>query len=411
MVQASGSSSAIALSVATVADIATSAQRGKYNGYATAGILFGPAFGPTIGGLLAQYLGWRAIFWFLAIFSFCFLLIFIFIFPETCRNVVGNGSIRPRGISMSVLGYLQQRKAGYAEQVNTPMTKNRKLKFPNPWHTLKILGDKESALLLGYNALAFSAQMVLTGNVYSSRSSQSLTSLAALPSILQSKYDYNELKVGLCYLPNGFGALVASILTGYLMDWNFRRHAKIVGLEISRGRQQDLRGFPLERARVEVIVPYHFLTIVCIILFGWITTLNTSIAGPLILLFCLGFSITAAFNVSNAFLIDLYRDSPATATAAVNLTRCLVSAAGVALIVPLINAIGRGWAFSIVGFLEIALTPLLYVLVRYGPKWREAKFQKKQQKVRGDELPEAQLVGPDESKRSTLSEKPAAEEV
>jgi MFS family permease len=165
MVQASGSSSAIALSVATVADIATSAQRGKYNGYATAGILFGPAFGPTIGGLLAQYLGWRAIFWFLAIFSFCFLLIFIFIFPETCRNVVGNGSVRPRGISMSILGYFQFRKAGNSEHVEGPVVQSRKLKFPNPWHTLKILGDKESALLLGYNALAFSAQMLLTGRI------------------------------------------------------------------------------------------------------------------------------------------------------------------------------------------------------------------------------------------------------
>jgi hypothetical protein len=30
--------------------------------------------------------------------------------------------------------------------------------------------------------------------------------------------------------------------------------------------------------------------------------------------------------VSNAFIMDLHRESPATATAAVNLTRCLVSA-------------------------------------------------------------------------------------
>jgi MFS family permease len=45
ILQAFGCSAAIALSVAVVADIATSAERGKYMGYATAGILFGPAFG------------------------------------------------------------------------------------------------------------------------------------------------------------------------------------------------------------------------------------------------------------------------------------------------------------------------------------------------------------------------------
>ena len=48
MVQAFGCSAAIALSMAVVADIATSAERGKYMGYATAGLLFGPAFGKLL---------------------------------------------------------------------------------------------------------------------------------------------------------------------------------------------------------------------------------------------------------------------------------------------------------------------------------------------------------------------------
>jgi len=47
MLQAFGCSAAIALSTAVVADIATSAERGKYMGYTTAGLLFGPAFGPS----------------------------------------------------------------------------------------------------------------------------------------------------------------------------------------------------------------------------------------------------------------------------------------------------------------------------------------------------------------------------
>lgn len=49
MLQAFGCSAAIALSTAVVADIATSAERGKYMGYTTAGLLFGPAFGSYEG--------------------------------------------------------------------------------------------------------------------------------------------------------------------------------------------------------------------------------------------------------------------------------------------------------------------------------------------------------------------------
>jgi MFS family permease len=54
MVQAVGGTAAIALTMAVVADISTSAERGTYMGYAQAGVLMGPAFGPTIGGLLAH---------------------------------------------------------------------------------------------------------------------------------------------------------------------------------------------------------------------------------------------------------------------------------------------------------------------------------------------------------------------
>lgn len=385
MIQASGSSGTIALSMAVVADVATSAERGKYNGYATAGILFGPALGPTIGGVLAQFLGWRSIFWFLAIFSGVFLILFGLVFPETCRQVVGNGSIPARGINWSIMGHYQQKKVAgnmrYTEQLNEKPT--RKCQLPNPLDTLRILGDKESALLLAYNALAFSGQMTVT---------------AALPSMLRKTYGYNELKVGLCFLPVGSGALLSSIFTGYLMDWNFRRHARKIGMELSKKKQQDLRNFPLERARLEVIWPYHFLTIGAMIGFGWIMQ-TKSIAGTEVILFILGFVVTGAFNASNTLAIDLHRQNPATATAAINLTRCLVSAAGVSAIIPLIDAIGRGWAFSLIAFLDIALTPALWALAKWGPKWREERILREQEKSE-------KKTGQDHSRSSSESSHP-----
>ncbi|GIK00869.1 hypothetical protein Aspvir_004898 [Aspergillus viridinutans] len=95
--QSSGSSGTIALGSAVVADLSTRAERGKYIGYASMGVTLGPALGPIIGGLLDHYLGWRAIFWFLVIFSSVLGTIIAIVLPETCRAVVGNGSVPAAG--------------------------------------------------------------------------------------------------------------------------------------------------------------------------------------------------------------------------------------------------------------------------------------------------------------------------
>lgn len=367
-VQSSGSSPAIALSMAVVADVATSAERGRYMGYAQSGLLLGPAFGPLLGGALAQFLGWRSIFWFLVIFSAIFLVLFTALFPETCRKVVGNGSIPPRGIALSLLGYIQQRKrASYISQEEAAQTvaAAKTKKMPNPLAVLRILIDKESGLLLLYNGFVMCGQMVIT---------------ASLPSMLSQTYGYDTLKVGLCFLPLGCGALVASLTQGHLVDWNFRRHARRCNMELRKGRQQDLRAFPLEKARCQIALPNHVLAMLSIMTFGWVMQFRTHIAGPEVVLFVIGFAIVGAFNVSNAFIIDLHRDEPATATAAVNLVRCLIAAGGVAVIVPMINAMGRGWAFSFVAFVYVALLPVLWVLMKFGPKWRVQKMDEEKRK-------------------------------
>jgi multidrug resistance protein len=95
MVQSAGSSGTVALAQGLVGDLIVSSDRGKYVAFASVGILLGPTLSPVLGGLLSQYLGWHWIFWFLLILSvvaFVFLALFL---PETCRNIVGDGSVPP----------------------------------------------------------------------------------------------------------------------------------------------------------------------------------------------------------------------------------------------------------------------------------------------------------------------------
>ena len=82
-IQSSGSSGTIAMASGVVSDVATASERGSYMGYTLAGSLVGPAIGPVLGGILSQFLGWRAIFWFLTILGSAFFIVFAIFFPET----------------------------------------------------------------------------------------------------------------------------------------------------------------------------------------------------------------------------------------------------------------------------------------------------------------------------------------
>lgn len=365
MVQSSGSSSTIALGSGVVADIATSAERGVWMGWATSGPMIAPALAPVLGGLFAQFLGWRWIFWFLVICAGIFIVPFVLTFPETGRNVVGNGSIPPQGWNMSLVNYLQvrrQRKTTPSSLERTPscqtLKPRRKCRIPNPLHTLTVLLEKDVALLLFYNSIIYCAFYDI---------------MASAPSLLAQIYNFNALQIGLCFLPMGTGCFLAPMIAGKLMDYNFRRTAAKHNITIRSGKPTDLKDFPLERCRIQIALPCVVLLDVVLVCYGWVMHVETNLAVPLVLMFLAGFASTAAFNAMSVMLVDLYPLSPATATAANNLVRCLMGAGATGVIIYMVDAMGRGWCFTFIAGVVLAFSPILWVLEKWGPGWREAR--------------------------------------
>ena len=86
-----------------------------------------------------------------------------------------------------------------------------------------------------------------------------------------------------------------------------------------------------------------------------------------------GFTNSEIPKVMSTMLVDLYPSSPATATAANNLVRCLMGAAGTAVIIQMINGMGRGWCFTFIAAVIFFTSPLLWVEMKWGPKWREQR--------------------------------------
>ena len=159
-----------------------------------------------------------------------------------------------------------------------------------------------------------------------------------------------------------------------------RRHARRLGLTINKHKQQDLTNFPIEVVRFQVVIPGHIIGTLAVIVYGWTIKFGTHIAGPEVALFFIGFGVSTSFNLTNTLLIDLHRDKPATATAAVNFVRCLLSAAGAAAIIPMCDAMNPGWAFTLLALIYAVYIIVVFWIMTKGMTWRGQAAEKKKRK-------------------------------
>ncbi|EME41515.1 hypothetical protein DOTSEDRAFT_73810 [Dothistroma septosporum NZE10] len=352
--QSAGSSGTFALAQAVTADLATRAERGKYMAYAMAISAMGPVVGPILGGLLTQYRGWRSVFWCLAVFGIVLnATIFVF-FRETARSVVGDGSVPPQRWNLSLL---QMRNGGQDSTFPRPNldTVERRQKRPSPFTSLMLLLDKENLFISATGGLLYAGYASVT---------------SVLASQLQQRYHYTAVQVGLCYLPVGFGSLLAYRTTVLLIDWNFRREAEKQGLRITKGRQPDVSGFDLEKARLEFAFPFVIVSAGLLAAYGWQMQYHMPLPAILITMFIVALLLTAVMVANAALLTDLNREDAAAIGAAMNLIRLLLSAGAVAVIGPLNKAVGIGWTATVTAVLWVLSLLLLGIVYRDGYSWR-----------------------------------------
>lgn len=333
-----------------------------------------------IGGLLSQYLGWRAIFWFCFLFACAVFVLYGLMVPETCRTIVGNGSVAPTGFNMTAIAWLsqkrrqrkQQKEGGGTQSVVVHLNEDGtvrqkpKLRFPNPLRSLAVVFDKGVGLVIFYNSLLYL---------------MFITTVATLSTQFKEKYGYDDLEIGLCYLPYGAGCFAAAIGQGYMLDWYYRRTAKKIGFSIDTRRGDDLSNFPIEKAR---IVPAYFFVavgIVAVIVYGWVLELRPSVAAPLCLHFVIGLCITGSFGILNTLIVDLSPEAPATAVAANNFVRCEMGAAATAVIDLMISGMGAGWCFTFFALLGVVFMPILWAEGKYGIQWRQEKRLRREKKL------------------------------
>lgn len=334
-----------------------------------AGLLVPVAVGPVIGGAIAGSLGWRSIFWFLSIYSGVFLLSLFALLPETLRSLVGNGGSVPHG-SMSKFPlnvYQKTTKIEYSHgQSRRKDGEKRRVDLTGP---IRIMFSKRAAPLILFLGIYYAVWQM---------------SITAMSTLFESEYHLTVMQVGFTFFANGFGSIVGTLTTGKILDFDYRRIKQSIaqesspiesgdGARASNAQAEDK--FPLEKARLRLVPIFSIAQCVSICLFGWTVNFpnKVPIAVPIISTFVTGWTAVSTQSVIMTYLVDIFPSDSAAASASLNLARCLLAAAGTSAVMPMINSVGVGWAFTIcVGLQLVALVgPALQWC--FGEKWRDQK--------------------------------------
>lgn len=372
--QSTGSASTIAIGSGVIGDTTTRADRGGFMGIFQAGLLVPVAVGPVIGGALAGSLGWKAIFWFLTIYSGAFLLLLILLLPETLRSIVANGGRTPSNpIAKYPLSIYQKvTKVEWNPEADPPQPAARKhIDVIGPF---RILITKHATPIIVFLAIYYAVWQM---------------SITSMSSLFEERYGLSETQIGLAFIANGAGSMVGTLVTGKVLDIEYRRvenkhEARLdveMGNDLSRSSTSPEDHFPLERARLGLVPIFSLTQCLSIILFGWTVQYSdhVHIAVPIVSTFITGWTAVSAQSVIMTYLVDVFPDRSAAASASLNLARCLFAAGGTSFVMVMVDGIGAGLAFTICVIVQVFALLGVAVQWRFAGAWRrEAERERRQ---------------------------------
>ncbi|KAF2748918.1 MFS general substrate transporter [Sporormia fimetaria CBS 119925] len=361
--QSIGGSAMPPISYGIVADLVVVSERGKMLGPMLATCNGISALGPVIGGAIALKTGGHK--WvFLALLIIAVLCFFAvgFAVPETARSIAGNGSTPVHGLRRTWVNVLRGRKLTQSSRPSAAKTGVQAPKASQSlWRTfdwVRIIVCPDAAVII--LAIASSYSIYYTYQV-------------AIPVIFHDIYAYNELQIGLVFLPGLAGMTIGGMLAGKLIDANYAKEARKHGIDITEKTQISMIDFPLERARYRMILPFICFEMALVAGYGWAVQRHVHPAVPIVGQFFICAISTLLSHTASALLVDVFPDSPSTAYASGQFARCGFSAASAAIIEPLVGAVGRGWYFTIFS-LFTGLTCLLCVSAS---RWKGIEWRRK----------------------------------
>ncbi|KIK54658.1 hypothetical protein GYMLUDRAFT_206388 [Collybiopsis luxurians FD-317 M1] len=364
-----GCSSARAIGSGVIRDVVPVQIRGGYMGFYSAGVGAGAAFGPVLGGILAQYSSWHGIFYCLAaLSSFTFTCVILF-FPETLRGRMNSES--PRFLQPPIR-ILCPRNSHISPVASADEVPNRnKINLLGPFGILRYPDVLCILLVMGVCYLAWQDNIVAATSIYS------------------TDYHLDEAKIGLTYLSNGVGGLLGNIVIGKVLDRAYEQQRLIesaLGDTESEPHSRknsvstensdptpDRKLIFIEKARLRSLAYSIPAFALCIFAFAALIQAGTHIAFPIILSFWIGWWNSFILAPSATLMIDLFENSASIASATMNLVQGIFGAVGSATIALMIGKLNVWWSFFLLGCLCLLVLPLTFVQRAIGLRCRKKR--------------------------------------
>ncbi|CAI7615302.1 unnamed protein product [Penicillium bialowiezense] len=358
MLSGGASASVQAVGAGTIADLWDTRERGRAMGIFYLGPLCGPLFAPIIGGLLAQRWGWRSTMWFLAGFGALTLIFILIALPETLilqkPMMYEVNDEEETGISRP----LSRVSSRQVVRSTTKWLKTLKMVFIDPLKIILYLRFLPVLLSVYYASIAFGSLYVLNVSVEETFG--------------KAPYNFSTIIVGLLYIPNSMGYMVASIFGGKWMDSIMQREARKANRYDEKGR---LIFCPEDRMRENAWLG-AFLYPAGLIWYGWAAERGVFWLVPMIANFFFGMGSMLIFSMVTTMLTEFMPKKSSEGVALNNFVRNIFSCIGCVVTAPIISGIGNGWLFTILGLVSFASSGVILLMRLHGPRWRKSMDEK-----------------------------------
>lgn len=341
----------ISTGCAIITDLIPLEQRAFILGYFFLGPNTAPIIAPILAGIILSAKGenCRYLFLVLVIVNGIGFLLAVFVMPETCRSLVGNGD-PAWSVGMKKSNTLTPEEKAlfnstklkiYLGGIKSPISKTESF--------LELYNEPPSLNLTNYIKVLKLKYFVLVSLSVGLQFALYYAFAVTFSHQLKKKvYKFQNMSMAGGYLVPGLGLIFGNVTSG-----------KICKIFLENWRKHNIIVHPEKRLLFQVAGIY--VSCAGALLYGWVVEFTESVVAVFISSFLIGVGLTWATNASTTYASQIAKAQTGTAIAMMNAIRNAGAAISCAIADSCVTKIGYGWFFTLLS----ALTCLSSLSILY----------------------------------------------